>query len=532
MPTGKVEFSPEDFAAAHPFAFVFGADGSLTVVGRSLAKRAAVTVGAHVDEVFEVVRPPKQDSLLELNASPKRLVQLNARGTGLVLRGALVHASGGASRIFLGSPLVMQAAELKELGLRLSDFSEGDAIPDLLISAQAQAAMIEDAKRLSYELTAALNEANAASEAKARFLAIMSHEIRTPMNGVGAMLDLLRVQGLRPDQEELVETMDHCSQNLLVLINDLLDFSRIEANGVELEPVPTSLRSVIRGVEQHFKASAHERGLELRSEIDARLPDVLSLDPNRVRQIISNLVSNAIKFTEQGGVQVHARVGAELGEIDVVDTGFGVAPKAQPTLFDPFTQGDTSTTRRHGGSGLGLSICRQLARAMGGDVVLVESSPEGSHFRFSFELTPCEGASAQPDASPTPETDQLDLSDVRILVAEDEPINRRIIQRLLDRYGTRTSIVTDGEQAVAAAEQGEFDLILLDLMMPVLGGLEAAQAIRALGGRYTDLPMVAFSANVHVDDQDAARQAGMSGFLEKPVRIAGLEALLREQLDL
>ncbi|MFT4841336.1 MAG: signal transduction histidine kinase/CheY-like chemotaxis protein [Candidatus Azotimanducaceae bacterium] len=525
-----MKISKTDFATAVPFGFVVDATGTLTIVGVALQRRLGAEPGMRVEDVFRVVRPTRVESFVDLPIAPKATVLLRAVQAELELKGSTMALDDGALTAFWGGAVVRDIVEFKQRGLQISDFPPSDATPDLLLSMQATRSALDDARKIGDKLKAALLTAEAATEAKARFLATMSHEIRTPLNGFGSMIDLLHDGELTLDQRENLDTMDVCTRSLLVLVNDILEFSKLEAGKIQVSPEPVLLHQAITRITEFFRASARERGVDLRVRIDAPTDLWLLMDADRVRQIVSNLLGNALKFTPKGHVelQVQLLTTDEL-TIDVRDTGIGVGSENQQRLFEPFVQEDASTTRRFGGTGLGLSISRQLALAMGGDVELVHSDHAGSHFRMCIKIEASSAPVARRDGRR--EAAWVDSFEGHtVLVAEDDPTNQLIAKKMLQKLGITATVVADGLGAVDVAQSTHFDLILMDLMMPNLNGIEAANRIRAGKGPCSNVPIVAFSAAAFGADRDAAIAAGMSGFLEKPARLDGLRAVLAKYL--
>jgi signal transduction histidine kinase/ActR/RegA family two-component response regulator len=525
MPGRPLEIAAEDFAAAAPLGFVAEQDGVITCVGDALARRLSVTAGDHVDDIFEVVRPPRTASFSDLEADPRATVILRTRHQSVALKGMAIAVQPGDRVAYFGSTPVSDLEDFRSKGLMIADFPPNDMTPDLLLSKQATNTALRDARDLSRDLQNALSEARSASETKARFLAIMSHEIRTPLNGFGAMIDLLREGDLTNEQRSHLETMERCSRSLLALVNDILDFSKLEAGKVALHRRPTQPAKAILTMIEQWSAAAAELDLELTVRLNVPSDTFVAMDYERVRQVIANLIGNALKFTPTGGVCVTAQVAA-AGRItvDVEDTGVGVPDARRGLLFDPFVQADTSATRRFAGTGLGLSISRQLAEAMDGTVELVRTGSSGSLFRFSFVAPPC---AAPPDDAATDAAAAGHAADeISVLVAEDDPMNQVIIEKLLDQLDANSTIVHDGAEALEAATHSSYDLILMDVMMPNMDGLEATRSIRAADGPCRDVPIIACTASAFDADRANAAAAGMNDFLEKPIRLAQLRAAL------
>ncbi len=395
-------------------------------------------------------------------------------------------------------------------------------------------------------LHAAVQSAEAASRAKSEFLANMSHEIRTPMNGVLGMVDVLLQGPLDDEQREHMQVIRSSSETLLQVINDVLDFSKVEAGQLVLHPVRFNLRECMEGGVRTFELRAREKGLALSISIAPDVPIEVVGDDRRFLQILFNLVGNAIKFTERGGVSVSVEV-AGGGDADqrlrpdcvpivlsVSDTGIGIQPDMQHQIFEAFAQADGSTSRRFGGTGLGLAIVRRLAGLMGGHV-RVESIPgKGSIFRFTaqFERAADESAAGKieseagvviggkPDAVPP-------AAGLRVLVAEDNAINQRVLTRILSSRGHEVRIAGTGGEVIDAWRAGRFDLLLMDVQMPEMDGLEATRRIRSEEkGTGRRIPIFALTANATIGDREVCVDAGMDGYFTKPVQTAKIVALL------
>jgi signal transduction histidine kinase/CheY-like chemotaxis protein len=380
-------------------------------------------------------------------------------------------------------------------------------------------------------------EAEAANTAKSDFLATVSHEIRTPLNGVLGMAQAMSASDLTPEQRERLDVIRDSSEALLRVLNDILDISKIEARKLEIEDVAFDLGETLGGVHATFAPVAAQRGLELSVQLGDAGGQYRG-DPTRVRQIISNLVSNAVKFTASGAIRVLAARDAAGIRIEVSDTGIGISPEVAATLFAKFAQADASTTRRYGGTGLGLAISRELAEMMGGSITLTSTPGHGSTFTVRLRLERIGEARRAPPPRETAirQTTLLlpepEPSKVRILAAEDNHINRLVLKTLLNQIGLHPDIVGDGELAVEAWRHGTYDVILMDIQMPELDGLGATREIRAeeaaTGRRRT--PILGLTANAMAHQVEEYMRAGMDGHVSKPIDVAKLFAALETAL--
>jgi len=406
--------------------------------------------------------------------------------------------------------------------------------------------VIRDITAAERELARAKAAAEAANESKSRFLAAMSHEMRTPLNAVLGMNRLMLKSPLNEEQRRYAQMIRSSGQALLELINDILDLSKIEAGRMELEIVDFSPSTTVESVVTMLAPRAQAKRLELALQVDPLLPPALRGDPLRLRQVVLNLVGNALKFTERGGVRVHVHakpLGDERVELHIAvrDTGIGIAPEALPKLFARFVQADSTTSRRYGGTGLGLAISAEMVALMGGRIDVHSELGQGSTFEVVLPMTlgdaeAVDSPLAGPDTTldtlpdgttvPQPPAARAATARLKVLVAEDNEVNQLLIQALLNEMGHECDIVGNGREAVDRLQQHRYDLVLMDVQMPEMDGEAATRAIRALPGAASRVPVIALTANAMVEDREAYLRCGMDDFVLKPVHPPQLQAAI------
>ena len=456
--------------------------------------------------------------------------------------GGVIYYTLSGMTLFLLGAIIMTAFRINRSSsdaLRLS-FKNEDLIKNLTRASrdmerlnQSLTSEIEHVKNIEEELKKARDHAEKMSRTKGEFLANMSHEIRTPMNGVIGTLQLLEDTTLTESQHEYVKVAYKSADALLSILNDILDLSKIEAGKLEFESIPFDLREIVNDVVVLHALKAEQTGIYLRSEIDKGIPERVVGDPTRIRQVLVNLISNAIKFTKKGGVDVRVKLKLKdenevLIRVEIEDTGIGIPSSKHQKLFLAFSQADGSTTRKHGGTGLGLTIVRQLIEMMHGNLGIDSEVDKGSKFWFVIPLGVAKKENAPLPKSTEP-VEKIVLQG-RILLVEDNPINQMVAKKMLEKTGLQSELAANGKEALDLLKQGKFDAVLMDCQMPEMDGFEATRMWRE--HEQTEhsghLPIIAMTANVMEGDRDRCIDSGMDDYLGKPVRQNELASVLQK----
>jgi len=486
-------------------------------------------------QIAEVANDFMEEHIVNQQADAERRVGFAALGLAGCLAATLWAFTVVHLRVML--PLRQVTAYLDRL--RRQDhqaavplLNNGDEFSELGQVLDAHRRNMLEKQDFENQIKAAVAQAEAASEAKSEFLATMSHEIRSPMNGIMGTIDLLYVSPLAGEQRQLVDLLHDSAASLLGILDDILDFAKIEAGAVALAAEPTSMARLVASVREMLIHAAARKEVAFDTDIAADVPEWIAADALRLRQILVNLAGNAVKFTARGSVGIKVARGADRSGTPVLtfavsDTGIGMAPEAIARLFQPFSQADASTTRHFGGTGLGLSISRRLAAMMGGDVAVASEPGVGSVFTLTVPLV----EAAQPAAIVSQQAivGSAELGLVRALVAEDLPTNRFVIERQLVRLGVQVEAVENGQEALTALGRGSYDILITDFHMPVMDGLELTRRIRETEAKdaETRLPIIGLTADVTASTRERCQSAGMDEVISKPIDMRRLETVLR-----
>jgi signal transduction histidine kinase len=482
---------------------------------------------APVEEALDALRDDARRALLSHNsASSRALIVMEVALVAGILIAAMIAALMGAILVRdMGSPVSALTGIMRRLARGETDFvapgvGRRDEIGDMAraVDTFRRAAVVKqrleaEAEEHRRHTEALMIEAQAANRAKSEFLATMTHELRTPLNGVLGMAQIMAHDELSPAQRKRLETINDSGAALLRIINDILDISRIEAGRLSLDPAPFNMQVFGDDLAALYGALATEKGLEFSLTVAPGADGWFMGDVVRIRQVMGNLFSNALKFTEAGRVEGRIEREDDILRLSVTDTGPGIAAQDRARLFDRFVQADGSSTRRHGGAGLGLAICRDLAALMGGTVTVQSRPGEGSTFALEIALAPAESAPRDDERTAAPDRP------VRVLIAEDNPANRIVLSTLLSQFAIQSEAVEDGEAAIEAWATGDWDAILMDIHMPRMDGIAATAGIRERekSEDRPRTPIIAVTASILAHETDGYLAAGMDGWVPKPV---------------
>ena len=520
-----MEIAPDPLSklllSSEPFHIVFDQDLVVTAVGNSLVQLGGPgQVGLPLSCVIEAIRPRIDLTFPNLVKRRETVFSCVYLPTGMSLRGQILVDNETKIGVFVGTPWFAKVKDYAQRDIRLDMLPIHYGMVETLFLLQTNQATIEDFQRLTdqmqaqkVELEQARQELQASYEARTRFFAMMSHEIRTPMSGIKGMIDILQDSELSPSQAEYFSTLDNCVKSLMVILDDILDFSKIDFAKLQLNPEPFHLGELIGSTADLMRPTAVGKGLEFQIDHDGELDAWVSGDRHRIRQVILNLLSNALKFTSEGSVSIGIRrsPAEDYWSFEVVDTGRGMHEDALGRLFHPFVQESAETASSFGGTGLGLYICRNLVELMGGEMSVESELGVGTRFHFRIPLPSHQEVVAETEAPPTASP----VAGKRILVAEDNDTIAMVLEHFLESMEAVSVRVATGEAAVAAFSQERFDLILMDCHMPLMDGFEATRRIRAVAD--WPIPVVALTASTTMEDEDACRAAGMDAFVSKPI---------------
>jgi len=493
--------------------------------GEETVNTAILFEGKPVGSLVTTVRPPSLTSLLPRYAALTFALFFGAAGLALFL------ARGLSRRVIAPVTRLSEAmGEVAKSGkfTPVAEDADDDLFRSLARSFNRLLAKLDEndksLRQTMTELVDARDQANAANVLKSQFLANMSHEIRTPLNGVLAMADVMAFDDMSAKQRERLAVIRTSGELLLSVINDVLDLSKIEAGRLELASQDFALEALADGIDQTCRLHAAEKGLSFNVEVVSEARGSWRGDPDRLRQIAGNLISNAIKFTNEGRVDARFSITDEGLRLTVTDTGIGIEKDKLPHLFDKFTQADSSTTRRFGGTGLGLAICRELAQLMGGSVAAESVEGQGSTFVVDLPLARGEPITEVIPEPVSEEEPEVEARRIRVLAAEDNATNQKVLRAIMEPFDADLTMVSDGKEAVEAWRAGGFDLILMDIQMPVMDGVQATKTIRAeeAADSKPRIPILALTANALVHQVEEYAAAGMDGHISKPIELPRL----------
>jgi len=528
----QFEFSADQIENLFPCYILTDQELVLKSVGRSLRKLLPdAKAGVRLIDCFKIERP-RSGFNPAVAAKRSTALQVKSIDGCVTLVGSVQEVPQGY--LFCMAHSAMMAQKWGELDLTATDFSSADQSMAIGTSMGLQAVLMSEMKDLARNLALARDEALAANRAKSTFLSVMSHEIRTPLNGVLGMVQVLLKDAPTEQQRSRLEIVRESGDALLAILNDLLDISRIEAGKMTLEAIEFDIREVLSGAYAAFTAIANKSGLSFILDIEPAAGIYLG-DPTRVRQLAYNFLSNALKFTKEGRVVLSARLVDGGLEISVMDTGIGIASDRLDGVFEPFVQADASVSRNFGGTGLGLGISRDLAKLMGGSIRVESQLGKGSVFKALLQIPRLRDATEALRVvnDDEPVASQEIVQSLRVLAAEDNLVNQLVLRTLMEQFGITLTVVDNGKLAVDAWESQTWDIILMDMQMPVMGGVEATRIIRErereIGRAKT--PIIAVTANAMTHHMSEYDSAGIDGVVSKPIKAGALADVLIKVLD-
>ncbi len=528
----QFQFSEDQLENLFPCYILTDQELVLRSVGRSLRKLIPdAAAGVPLTHCFKIERP-RSGFDPAVAARRSSALQFKSMDGRVNLVGTVIEVERGY--LFCMAHSAMTAQKWGEMDLSASDFSSADQSMAIGTSMGLQSVLMSEMKDLATNLAKARDEALAANRAKSTFLSVMSHEIRTPLNGVLGMVHALLKDAPTEQQRSRLEIVRESGDALLAILNDLLDISRIEAGKMSLESIEFDIREVLSGAYAAFTAIANKSGISFILDIDPAAGIYLG-DPTRVRQVAYNFLSNALKFTKEGRVILSARLVDGGLEISVLDTGIGIASERLDGVFDPFVQADASVNRNFGGTGLGLGISRDLAKLMGGSIRVESELGKGSTFTAFLQIPRLRDATETLRVvnDDEPVASQEIVQSLRVLAAEDNLVNQLVLRTLMEQFGITLTVVENGKLAVDAWESQTWDIILMDIQMPVMGGVEASRFIReqerATGRAKT--PIIAVTANAMTHHMSEYESAGINGVVSKPIKADSLANVLIKVLD-
>lgn len=515
--------------ALYPARLEMSVDGVIAACGPSLCKHIGQhLVGGDLLDHFAFERPPIRD-LEKLHACKRPVILKSIERPGVRLRGIL-YRSGDQTHFLVGHLPSSNTDGADKVQLMFDDFSPTDSTLDTLLVSETHQELLKDTQRFAENLQLKTRQAEAANAAKSRFLATVSHEVRTPLNGVLGMAEFIAGTQLSPEQREALDIIIASGGDLLTILNEILDLSKVESGALELEHEAFDLGALLKSTSGLFQVKAMEKKLYF---VATPAQGWFMGDAGRLRQILSNLVFNAIKFTDKGGVELDVVPGPpdddgrSVVTFEIRDSGIGMSAEVQERLFQPFSQGEVSTARRYGGTGLGLAICRHLVELMDGEISAESEEGSGSVFRFSIPLA-ISSDTVAPDALDPATVGSGDLSRLRVLAAEDNETNRIVLASLLKPLGIEPDFAQNGREAVDVFALNSYDLVLMDVRMPVMSGPEAVERIRTFeaDNGLPPTPIFALTANLMREQVQAYSACGMDGAIGKPIVLSELRAIL------